>query len=75
MISGPSITGKRSSHTICASGRNASSRQFAGGSGAAVNITVNGALDPLAVSRQIRDLLNEEARFSGRVAVNAKVVA
>ena len=50
-------------------------RQFAGGSGAAVNITVNGALDPLAVSRQIRDLLNEEARFSGRVAVNAKVVA
>jgi len=32
--------------------------------GSTINVTVNGALDPVAVARQIQDLLrNQEARF------------
>lgn len=35
----------------------------------AINITVNGALDPVAVARQIRELLRDEARRTGRTVL------
>lgn len=40
----------------------------------AVNITIQGALDPRAVAKQIRDILNTDARLSGRVQLTNKVV-
>jgi hypothetical protein len=36
-----------------------------GGSGTTVNITVNGALDPISTARQIANLLNREATING----------
>lgn len=39
------------------------------------NITVNGALDPNAVARQIRDLLNRHARQRGAVNLAGTVIA
>jgi hypothetical protein len=36
-----------------------------GGSGTTVNITVNGALDPISTARQIANILNREATISG----------
>lgn len=41
----------------------------------AVYITITGALDPRAVARQVRDLLNDDARTRGVVALNQAVVA
>jgi hypothetical protein len=37
-------------------------RRLEGAQGGTVNVTVNGALDPVAVARQIRQLLNDDAR-------------
>ena len=36
-----------------------------GGSGTQVNITVNGAIDPISTARQIANILNREATISG----------
>lgn len=36
-----------------------------GGSGSSINITVNGAVDPISTARQIADILNREATLSG----------
>jgi hypothetical protein len=36
-----------------------------GGSGTTVNITVNGALDPISTARQIANILNREATING----------
>jgi hypothetical protein len=36
-----------------------------GNSGNTVNITVNGALDPISTARQIANILNREATISG----------
>lgn len=38
------------------------------------HITVDGALDARAVARQIRDILNGDARLAGRVALNGAVI-
>ncbi len=45
------------------------------GSGAGIVINVNGALDPTAVARQIRDLLNRDARVRGIVDLGGRVIA
>lgn len=42
--------------------------------GNTVNITVNGALDPVAVARQIRQILSDDARRGGRLNVVAAVL-
>lgn len=39
-----------------------------------ISITVNGALDPNAVARQIRDLLNHDARIRGSVHLAGTVI-
>lgn len=39
-----------------------------------INITVNGALDPTAVARQIRELLTTEARTRGAVTLTGSVL-
>jgi hypothetical protein len=39
-----------------------------------VYITVEGAIDKLGTARAIRDLLNTEARFAGRVAINGEAL-
>ena len=49
--------------------------QPAGQPAPAVHITITGALDPRAVARQVRDLLNDDARTRGVVALNQAVVA
>ena len=36
-----------------------------GNEGASVNITVNGAVDPVSTARQIAEILNQEAAYSG----------
>jgi hypothetical protein len=36
-----------------------------GGSGSTINITVNGAVDPISTARQIANILNREATLSG----------
>ena len=42
--------------------------------GPAVQIIVQGALDPMAVARQIIDLLNRHARYTGRVQLSGAVL-
>lgn len=49
-------------------------RYGAGAGAALVNITVNGALDPAGVARQIRDLLTADARIRGAINVNGQVL-
>lgn len=39
-----------------------------------VNINISGALDPVGVARQVRDVLNGDARYAGRVALNGAVI-
>lgn len=46
----------------------------AGRSGPAVQITVQGALDPAAVARQIRDLLNRDGRTRGVVDLGGVLI-
>lgn len=38
---------------------------FGGGAGNVINITVNGAIDPISTARQITQILNREATLSG----------
>lgn len=44
------------------------------GRGAGVTININGALDPLAVARQVRDLLTRDARIRGAIDINGVVL-
>lgn len=46
----------------------------AGLGGTVVQINVNGALDPRAVAKQIRDLLNTDARLRGAVSLSGVVI-
>jgi len=55
---GPELFTSSSSGTIIPNGA-------MGGSGTTVNITVNGALDPISTARQIANLLNREATING----------
>lgn len=44
-------------------------RKSSGAGAGTINITVNGALDPVSVARQIRELLRDEARRTGRTVL------
>lgn len=39
------------------------------------NFTINGAIDPASTAKQIRDLLNNDARRRGRASINGLVLA
>lgn len=47
----------------------------AGGQQQPINITINGALDPPAVARQLRTLINSDARLRGATPLNGTVLA
>ena len=56
---GPELFTPSNSGTIIPNGK------FGGGSSNVINITVNGAIDPISTARQISQILNREATLSG----------